>query len=873
MKKFSTLFYSFLVLVVCEKANAQSGFTDNFNDSNFTANPTWIGQTAKFEINSSKQLQLNDATAQSPAYLVTKSEVINNTTWEFFVQLDFDPSTSNFAKVYLVSNQQNLTGSLDGYFVKIGGQSGTVDDVSLYRQSGTTETLLIDGVDGTVATNPRLMVKVTKDSLSNWELLIDTSPTFSSYVSQGTAIDNQIIRSNFFGVFCRYTSTRSDKFFFDDFDVSGSAFQDTIPPEIIAIEVLTNRSLELSFDELLDPITALNPLNFSVNNGISNPDTVFFSGNDSSKLELGFANEFPNGDNLELLVQNIEDRSGNRMLNTTQNFTFFIPATADLRDIVINELYPDFSSTNGLPDGEFVELYNASNKLFDLADFTLSDPSSTTQLKSEIFRPNDYIIICSESMVNDFAPYGKVMGVASFPTLNNGGDIIQLKDKNNELIDEVNYDLAWYKDNSKQNGGWTLEQVNPFTKCSGFPNFSSSIEAIGGTPGKINSIYDTTPDTSPPKLIFVSILSADSILLQFDENIDSLSLSNGLFIFSDGNTIDTLHYFDNLFNQLLIRLSEPLDSGTIINLSIDGLTDCIGNTDKENDIQLLVPLKSKFNDLVINEVLFNPRTGGSDFVEIYNRSNKILSLKNWSLANFQNDQVSTIREITDITKLIFPDEFLGFTKDLNNIIAEYPFTKAERFIEMSSLPAYNNSDGVVILINETNSIIDRIDYDEDMHFSLLKDLKGVSLERIDPNQPSNERDNFHSASKRENYATPGYENSQRFTSTEFSGEISLEPKTFSPDQDGFQDFTTINYRFNSPGFVANVAIYDSNGRLIRHLVNNELLGNEGRFIWDGTTDDNQKARIGIYIISFEAFHPNGEKQLFKETAVVAAFLD
>jgi flagellar hook assembly protein FlgD len=61
-----------------------------------------------------------------------------------------------------------------------------------------------------------------------------------------------------------------------------------------------------------------------------------------------------------------------------------------------------------------------------------------------------------------------------------------------------------------------------------------------------------------------------------------------------------------------------------------------------------------------------------------------------------------------------------------------------------------------------------------------------------------------------------------------------------------------------PGYVGNAVIYDSRGRRIKNLVQNELLGLEGQFNWDGIMEDGGKAPIGLYILFFEAFHQDGK---------------
>ena len=193
-------------------------FTDSFSDGDFTNNPNWLGDVGIFEVDTNFSLHLNDSIANSSS-LVTQSQSIINSEWIFGVRLDFSPSTNNYARVYLISDEQDLSGNLNGYFVKIGGQSGNVDDFSLYSQNGTNQTKIIDGIDTLASNNPDIRLKVTRDTFGNWELFLDTNGVF---FTQGIAFDNDITSSDYFGVFCKYTITRSDKFWFDDFSVNGS---------------------------------------------------------------------------------------------------------------------------------------------------------------------------------------------------------------------------------------------------------------------------------------------------------------------------------------------------------------------------------------------------------------------------------------------------------------------------------------------------------------------------------------------------------------------------------------------------------------------------------------------------------------------------
>jgi flagellar hook assembly protein FlgD len=115
-------------------------------------------------------------------------------------------------------------------------------------------------------------------------------------------------------------------------------------------------------------------------------------------------------------------------------------------------------------------------------------------------------------------------------------------------------------------------------------------------------------------------------------------------------------------------------------------------------------------------------------------------------------------------------------------------------------------------------------------------------------------------------------NSQFFLTGVAQGTVSSHPPIFSPDDDAENETLNINYRFTELDLVGTVRIFDANGREVRLLAANQLLGTEGVFTWDGTMDDGRKARIGAYIILFETFEPGGTTQTYKLTTVLGGRL-
>ena len=99
----------------------QAQVSDNFTDGNFTANPTWIGNTADWIVNPAFQLQSNNSIANSTFYLSTASTMATTAQWDFYCNLSFNPSGANFADVFLTASASDLSlTTTTGYFVRIG---------------------------------------------------------------------------------------------------------------------------------------------------------------------------------------------------------------------------------------------------------------------------------------------------------------------------------------------------------------------------------------------------------------------------------------------------------------------------------------------------------------------------------------------------------------------------------------------------------------------------------------------------------------------------------------------------------------------------------------------------------------------------------
>jgi hypothetical protein len=179
---------------------------------------------------------------------------------------------------------------------------------------------------------------------------------------------------------------------------------------------------------------------------------------------------------------------------------------------------------------------------------------------------------------------------------------------------------------------------------------------------------------------------------------------------------------------------------------------------------------------------------------------------------------------------------------------------------------------IVVLKNTSGEAIDSLHYFADWHIPLLNDDHNVSLERLSFTRNTNDAGNWHSAAETAGFATPGYKNSQQSEGGNGSSDITIQPEVFSPDNDGHNDVVNILFHFTTPGYIANVKVFDSKGRPVRTLVENQLLGNDGNFSWDGFNDKSEKAHTGIYVLYIEVFNLDGDVKEYKKTCVLATRL-
>ncbi|MFN0030755.1 MAG: lamin tail domain-containing protein [Flavobacteriales bacterium] len=1139
MKKPLPFLFQWLIAFLLASASSVDVFsqiiTDDFSDGNFTSNPTWIGDDAVFMVNAQGQLQLNNTVADQSAIGTTFTEAsLDNREWSFYFRQGFSGSDNNQSRLYFSASATatDYTGSgsagVTGYFLKL-GEAGTSDVIRIYKDDGvTTAEIAACTTIFNSSSNNEAGIKITRDDAGNWNILIDAAGG-TNYVSEATFTDNSYNTSAAISWICTYTASNGDAFFIDDV-YFGNIIVDTAPPQLLSATATGATTLDVLFDEAVSIASCEDENNYEVL-GFASPSSAIRDADNYALVHLTFASSFAENVTQTLEAQAIEDEAGNALTTAEAEFIWFVAAAPEYRSVVFNEVLADPTPLVGLPDAEYVEIFNASNEVFDLNGWQFVNTTTAKTLPSVVLEPGEYVVLCDANLASQFInaigitspsaltnttdsltlldnngnvidvlvynvdwystsekadggwsleqinpfypcannsgnwaesanasggtpaaqnsiyndapdnaaptvvahgitdinhifihfsepidtagfdpfldlqPFNSTTGatwnasltevlyttqsplnppgvwattiagladcsgnvitnveltfwagfapevgdiiineiyadpsetsaipfaefvevynksnkvldlfgmqlnsgvieqqfilmpgeyvlladdadeaafmfwtvnklfLSSFPGLTNSGLLLELKDASDNTLDEVTYDITWYRDADKIDGGWTLELINPNDPCSNGDNWRASVATQGGTPAAQNSVHDETPDTAAPQLLYVLSEPQESITLVFNEPLDEASLA-GLSWTVNGETQSGFNaQFTNSQGTSVVLYYGEMEPGVIYTFDLLSLSDCWGNDAGLMQGRFALPETPQVGDIIINEILSNPYEGGKDFIEIYNNSLHNISLANWSIADATNNEMNEGKTITEIQFILYPNEYLVLTEALNPLSTFYPGTQSDQIIVVEDLPDFSADDRVFLLMPVFAAVSDSVYYNDDFHYALLNSTDGVSLERIAFSRPSNDATNWHSASEYVGFATPGYQNSQ--SNNNFATEQSFEVvnEIFSPDNDGYQDVVTFAYNLDEPGYTGNITIYDSEGRSVRKLMQNDLLGMSGSISWDGFNDERQKASIGIYVVYFEVFNLKGGVSKFKKTCVVAHRLD
>lgn len=518
----------FLGFIGLNQLNGQ--FFEDFSDRDLTVNPEWSGNLSDFGVNDNGALQLM-AMEAGQSSLQTAFTASVDFQWDLDFELDFSPSNSNRLHIHFLSDNLDLDNST-GYYIRI-GETGSGDALQLVQASnGTT---LATGIEGRVASGPfRLKLRIVLRGGSTIEVSSQLNDE-SGYTTEFSQDINVVEGDYYFGINCRYTATRADKFSFNTIELN-SPRNDENPPRLLEILESGPDVICLRFNETIDEALSNEEVLISV--GEEFIDDILFEGRD---VKLNYDSSQDSGP-ITISIMGVADASGNRIDTSA---ILIREARLESGTLLINEILFDPVSSGD----DFVELINTTNEFVDLKNLTiLNDINGQSQeINTSIILEPFGIIALAEDKNQLLAYYSSAQEATiiqhDLPNFPNGSGNVTIQ-KQGLVIDAFTYTDELHNDLLDDSEGVSLERRTIDPESSELDLWTSASEASGfATPGLENSAA-----LSLPAIESIS-LSGDSFSPNDDGDNDVLDIT----IKSGFESLGNIWIYDqsgNLIRQL-----------------------------------------------------------------------------------------------------------------------------------------------------------------------------------------------------------------------------------------------------------------------------------------------------------------------------------
>lgn len=536
-------------------------------------------------------------------------------------------------------------------------------------------------------------------------------------------------------------------------------------------------------------------------------------------------------------------------------FSLWLSAGAQ---IIINEVMP--VPLTGEP--EWVEIFNRGDKTAILDSCWIHDARTAVRISQLSVPKGGYAILTRDTFALREArqiPQKTILFECKLPSLNNTTDIVAIRTRDSLLIDSVYYNMKWGR------RGVSLERKRADTSAVSQYNWFASESPDSATAGEVNSVsplrYDARISAAfvPKQERNVRIITENNGLWKLD------SIKVGLFADIDGNGMPKAEELVAEAFSATLQPSEKYEfdvsfasisavSGGSGNIPIIAICYAASDGRRRNDtLRRNVYIPYSEGGIRINEIMFDPSSNCSDYIELFNASESKIDLGGWAV----HDRPRT----TGADTLKFPAPFAiephGYAVIAadSGILTQFPELRGDMRLFMANSRSFNlNADkDLVVLLDPNGNTADSLEYINTWHTPALHVTKGVSLEKIAPILPANAQSSWSSCGASAG-GTPLAVNSIAVEPS-YSGNFEVSPQPFVVST-ASAAICLLSYSLPFRQARLTVAVYTRSGILVKTLVNGIYTVGEGSVAWDGRDESQTLVQTGMYVALLEAIEAN-----------------
>lgn len=536
--------------------------------------------------------------------------------------------------------------------------------------------------------------------------------------------------------------------------------------------------------------------------------------------------------------------------------------------IVISEIMANPNSELGLPNQEYVELYNAADTTITLTNWTISNGKQIGSIAECSLKAGEYIIVCGKTHLTDFNGI-RATTLSAWPTLGNASGQIVLRNQHGRVADFVDYSDKMFGNTFKKDGGWSLERIDNLNISNDPSNWAPSEATQGGTPAQPNSIGGKYADVICPAIKkIIANPTGDTLNIFFSEPIDTTFFEHTFYLNNQKTNFDIVWADDVTLAHFIVRTDNIIQRHKVYEIDNFSVVDYANNQPINNKVRTAIAEKISAKSIIINEIMANATPTNADYLEIFNPTDDAYNLSDLCFGLIRNDELTSCSRITTDQQLIFPNDYIVVCSDSTLVAQMFSVANPQWIISNSKFPNLP-TEGEIAICLIRGEIVDKVPYSDKWHSQFIADLHNVSLERILTEANSDTPTNWTSAAATSGYATPTQQNSQhRDKLATTSHNIEQKVKRFTPNGDGIDDSMVVATNFADGQWIATMKIYAANGLLVATPYNNTPMAVTGELIWTGQADDGSTLLPGTYIVTLSAWQTKGKKYNWKGTCTI-----